>query len=118
MLHLLLDENSESTWFLNQLRKSGHNVDCVRNLASKGICDLEVLNLAVKHKRVLYTRDRDFFEVQNTNQNHYGIIFEFISGTMQDMSIAQIVESLEIIEENYQSLRGQLVIINNFRSRK
>lgn len=115
-LRLLLDENAESNWFANLLRKAGHDVVCLKDLVPKGAPDEQILGLASQHRRVLYTQDRDFQELSSRVQRHPGIILEFVTGTPGDMSYAQIVEALAAIEARYKDLRNQLIIINGFRS--
>jgi predicted nuclease of predicted toxin-antitoxin system len=114
-LRLLLDENAESKRFTNLLIKSGHDVLCLKEILPKGTLDEEVLLAATRKKRVLYTQDRDFWEVNSSNQPHFGIILEFVSGTPSDMTSQQIVKALTVIEKRFSSLKNQLVIINNFR---
>ncbi|HEY9867850.1 MAG TPA: DUF5615 family PIN-like protein [Candidatus Obscuribacterales bacterium] len=114
-LRLLLDENCESKWLADRLRKAGHDVACLKDPAVKGAVDEKVLDLAKQHGRVLYTRDRDFVEIASRAAEHSGIILEFLTDTPGDMTVQQIVDALKRIEKRYTSLCNQLVIINSFR---
>ena len=114
-LHLLLDENAESKWFVNRLKQAGHDVACLKDFLPKGAKDEEVLMLAKKKRRVLYTQDHDFIEVSLCQKNHCGIILEFVSGTPKDMSITQIIVDLAAIENAHTDLRNQIVIVNGWR---
>jgi predicted nuclease of predicted toxin-antitoxin system len=112
---LLLDENAESGWFASCLRKAGHDIACLRDLVPKGASDRGVLELAAHEQRVLYTRDRDSFDLSISATGHPGIILEFVTGTPGDMSYAQIVEAIAVIESRYPDLSNQVIIVNSFR---
>ncbi|HEY9784048.1 MAG TPA: DUF5615 family PIN-like protein [Candidatus Obscuribacterales bacterium] len=114
-LRLLLDENCESKWLADRLRKSGHDVACLKDLAAKGVVDEAVLYVAKQHDRVLYTRDREFVERASRAGEHSGIILEFLTDTPRDMTVQQIVDALKSIEKRYADFSNQLIIINSFK---
>jgi predicted nuclease of predicted toxin-antitoxin system len=116
-LRLLLDENAESKWLVNRLLQAGHDVVCIKDLLSKGALDEQVLHLAKKHNRILYTQDRDFQDIAARLQDHNGIILEFLTGTPGDMTYTEVVAALALIESRCKDFRSQLIIINSFRAR-
>lgn len=114
-LRLLLDENCESKWLADRLKKAWHDVACLKDLAAKGTVDEVVLDVAKQHDRVLYTRDRDFVEIASRAAEHSGIILEFLTDTPRDMTVRQIVDALKRLEKRYADLSNQLISINSFR---
>ncbi len=114
-LRLSLDENAESKRFINLLIKAGYDIVCLQDVLPKGTPDEKVLAAATQKKRVLYTQDKDFLEIDAAKQSHFGIILEFISGTPRDMNSEQILTGLSTIEKRFSSLKNQLIIINSFR---
>lgn len=114
-IRLLLDENASDHALTNLLCKAGHDTVWLQELALFGTADENILFIARKEKRVLYTRDRDFLKIIKEVKTHSGIIFEYRNKNSNHMTPAQIVKALAVIEKTYASLKNQLVVINTFR---
>ncbi len=99
------------------LHKAGYDVVWLQQLAPYGTIDENVLTIAAKEKRILYTRDRDFLRLSAKVKNHSGIIFEYRTNESSHMSRQQILKALAIIAKRYSSLKNQIIIINNCRQR-
>jgi predicted nuclease of predicted toxin-antitoxin system len=113
----LLDENLSEYVLTNLLRKAGYDVIWFQQIAPYGSTDENVLSIAQKEKRVLYTRDRDFFRLSAEVKSHSGIIFEYRNNESSHMSRQQILNALGVIAKRYSSLKNQIIIINSFRQR-
>ena len=99
------------------LRKADHDVVWLQQLAPYGTADENVLVIAHKEKRVLYTRDRGFLGLSSKVRSHAGIILEYRNNVPSDMTKLQIVKALASVEEQFPSFKNQLVIINSFKKR-
>lgn len=92
MAKLLLDENIPFS-VMNQLKRAGHDTEHI-NRKCKGKSDKEVLEYAVKTKRIILTLDCDFYGFKKIK--HYGIIK--ISGKLEEPEKA-IMEVLKIFRD-------------------
>ena len=114
-IRLLLDENTSEYALTNMLRKAGYDVVWLQQLAPYGTADEHVSELALKEKRVLYTRDRDFLRLSEQVKAHAGIILEYHFNRPTDMNNHQILKAITLIEKRFWSLKNQIVTLNNFR---
>jgi predicted nuclease of predicted toxin-antitoxin system len=114
-IRLLLDENTSDHILTDMLRKAGHDAVWLQQVAPYGIPDENVLAIARKEKRAIYTRDRGFLSLATNVKSHAGIILEYRNNIPSDMSKLQIVKALAIIGKQFLSLKNQVVIINSFR---
>ena len=116
-IRLLLDENTSEYVLTDMLGKAGYDVIWLQQLAPYGTADENVLALAHKEKRILYTRDKGFLRLAGQVKIHPGIIFEYRTSSSKNMTQPQIIRALTVIEKQFSSLKNQLIIINSFRKR-
>ena len=99
-LRLLLDENAESAPLIGLLRQRGH----------------DVVDLAIREGRTLYTRDRGFYLWSSGRSEHARIIVEHkSSGGQRNMSYHEIADALEDLQKMVADVRNLTLTINSFR---
>jgi predicted nuclease of predicted toxin-antitoxin system len=98
------------------LKQDGHDVACAKDLLPEGADDQQVLKAANEHSRILYTRDRDFIEIARSSVSHAAILFEFITNSPRDLSVAQVASALRMIEKQYTEFDGKIIVVNSFRA--
>ncbi|ABU82246.1 DUF5615 family PIN-like protein [Ignicoccus hospitalis] len=106
---LLADENIPRTAIVT-LREKGYDVVSVWEL-SPGISDEEVVELAIKERRIIVTFDKDFGRIArlnpNLNPNTTGVILLRIPPLNPIYVAERILSVLERIENPY----GKLIIV-------
>lgn len=116
-LRLLLDENSESEQLVRLLSQRGHDVTGIRSLHHKSASDWDVLNVAIKENRILYTRDLGFM-LRPPPAKYPGIIFEHhLNRIGKDMTHREIADALAALEKKAGNIHNTILVINSFRGR-
>ena len=116
-IRLLLDENTSEYILTDMLRKAGFDVVWLQHLTFYGSADENVLALALKEKRTLYTRDKGFIGLAKNVKRHSGIILEYRTSTAKNLTQPEIVKAMIVIEKQFPSLKNQFIIINSFKKR-
>lgn len=115
-LRLLLDENSERDSLIGLLRQRGYDVVGIRQLGHGSALDREILDVAIKEKRILYTRDLGFLLWASQEVKHPGIIVEHhLNKPGKDMTNREIANAIDQLERTVKNLRNMIVAINSFR---
>ena len=89
-----LDENVRNA-IAQGLRRRGIDVTTTPEQSLIGISDEAQLKFAVSQNRVIFTQDADFLRINQTNTNHYGIVY----CSQGSKSIGQIIRGLILIWE-------------------
>ena len=109
-MQFLCDENVyfKTVKFLKQLNNKAITV---QEKGLRSTSDLEILSQAIKGRRILLTRDTDFFNLALFSKiPHYGVVVLRITPQTED----EVHEVLEIFLKKYKSkeIKDRLVIIN------
>lgn len=116
-LFLLLDEDSQSKYLANLLKRSGHDVLTVNEAGITGFSDAMVFDYCRQSNRILLTRNCDDFQVlHQVNPIHPGIIAIYQDAdpdkNMTYQAIAHAINNLESVGFN---LANQFVILNQWQ---
>lgn len=104
-MRFLVDENIGKS-IIAHLQSDGHDVIWVKELKI-GMADFEIIELALKDKRVLLTYDKDFGElVFYKHKKHYGILLIRVSADLVSLHLRAL--------RNFLSSHSQNEIIGHF----
>ncbi len=107
-MKILADESVDAP-IVEALRKAGHDVEFILEIAS-GIPDADVLQSAVQKKRFLITSDKDFGElVVRSKKPHRGVLLYRLSGLSNDRKGVLIAQ---VIEERASELKDNFSVIS------
>jgi predicted nuclease of predicted toxin-antitoxin system len=96
------------------LREAGIHVDAVSEIAPDASDD-DVMNMAIRDKRVLITEDKDFGQlVYAAGQESIGILFLRYHVSSRTRMLAELVQLIRLRGEN---LIGAFVVVQPGRSR-
>ena len=101
-LRFLADENIPYT-VISELKKLGYNIISVLNYRS-GMTDEEVIELAVKEKRIIITFDKDFGRLVTLNPNTPGVILLRIPPINPEYILKRIQATLKKVQNPYKKL--------------
>ena len=111
-MKFLTDENIDIRVF-NGLKKAGFEIKDIKKESKSGISDKEILDLAMKEKRILITHDKDFenhpyFQkikhagvilLRFKNQSYHNVL-ENLLRTLNSKAADKLDENLTIITED------------------
>jgi len=105
---LLVADESVDAPIYRLLREQGHSIYAiVENNA--GISDDQVLDIAVQHKAILITQDKDFGElVYRLGKAHYGILLLRLAG-MRPGDKAMLTAL--VIQQHFNELSGAFMVV-------
>jgi len=87
-MKFLADENIYEE-IVEFLRKSGHDIEDLKELRKFGIADEEVLKLAIEKKRMLVTQDTDFADLRFLPRKNPGLIVIRVKpATIENITLA------------------------------
>ncbi len=99
---ILADENIPRT-AIQSLRSLGYDVVSVWEV-NPGISDEQVVQLAIREKRIIITFDKDFGRIALTNPNVPGVILMRIPPVNPEYITNRIISALKSVENPYDKL--------------
>ncbi len=116
-MRFLADENIP-VWTIGKLCEIGHDIIPLINIATRGIPDAIVLDIAIREQRILLTSDADFCNtLLYPPEKHYGIIvfrlhqpngykfFNRLIDVLEKLSYCDLKHRVLIIRDNTASFR-------------
>jgi len=110
LLKLLADENIPKK-LVAFLRQYGVDVVRLQDLASRGISDRELIDIANEHERVILTRDADFTAPSLLPLVRNGVVY--ISYQPSKNEIPRLAERIALIAGQLEPRPGLLIVIEH-----
>ena len=113
-LRLLIDEDTQDARLVLMLRTEGHDCVTVNEVGLRGQPDSVVLAHAAQDQRAVLTMNcRDFLELHEASETHFGIIGIYQSGEIRkNMTFAETAAALANLTASGWDLAEQFVALN------